>query len=342
MIKNLFNAHDAVLPVFFPGVLFRMMETKNVSIKKLLVNTHLMPDSFADENLRISFREYEQFIRNSISETGDINLGWRFGENINVTSLGLLGYAALSCSTYEAAMEAIIQYFKIRSPLFELSLLRTANESGEAALQIDESLDFGDLRYFLLSSALSGSAHLFVQFSSQEVAIKRAEMSCPKPDGCDKTLEKLSYQVEFDAPFNRLIFQSDLLNTPLPTADPMTEKSVKEICKQLLSRIESQSGLVHQLRIYLLEHTHAFPNLEAAAAHFCVSPRTFRRELEKSGTTYQGVLDQVRETIAIELLRTTRKTINDIGIELGFEDQSNFGRAFKRWTGKSPSEYRRR
>ncbi len=342
MIRNLFNAYDNVLPVFFPGVLFRMMQTEGIEVDKLLINTQLTPDSFSDESLRISFKQYEQFIRNAISATGDIHLGWRFGEHINVTSLGILGYAALSCSTYQSAIEAIIQYLKIRSPLFELSLVFNNHNQAEAALQIDESLDFGDLSYFLLSSILSGSTHLLVQAAVPETSIKRAELSCLQPEHWHDALTRVHYPVVFDAPATRLCFESDFLPKALPTADPMTEKSVKEICQQLMSRIEGQSGLVQQVRNYILQNTHAFPNLESAANYFCVSPRTFRRELSKSGTTYQSILDKVRETIAIELLRTTHKTINDIGLELGFDDQSNFGRAFKRWTGKAPSQYRQR
>ncbi|PID44511.1 MAG: hypothetical protein CSB48_01645 [Proteobacteria bacterium] len=348
MIRHLFNAYDPVLPVFFPGVLFRMMQAEGVQIDELLVNTGLTPESFADESLRISFKEYEQFIRNAIEATGDTHLGWRFGEHINVTSLGILGYAALSSSTYQSAIEAVIQYLKIRSPLFELSLALDTHKPGEAALLIDESLDFGDLRYFLLSSILSGSTHLLIQLAFPENAIKGAELGCPKPEDWDRSrsnphnsTNRIRCPVEFDAPFNRLRFDSGVLDATLPTADPLTEKSVKEICQQMLSRIEGQSGLVQQVRTYILAHTNDFPGLDSAAAYFCVSPRTLRRELSKSGTTYQGILDKVRETIAIELLRTTRKTIGDIGLELGFEDQSNFGRAFKRWTGKAPSEFRR-
>jgi len=335
-----FDVQDTALPVFFPGGLFRALRSQGICAGELLKDTQLTPDCFFDENIKISFIQHKQFIKNAIESVGDSHLGWWYGKQINVSSLGLLGYAAMSCRTVGDAMETIAHYSKIRAPLYGLSLLNETARINESALQINEMADFAEIRYFLLSSALSGSANLLAYYSQQAQCIQRIELTIPQPRDWDSYTSQVDWPVLFGQPFNRLVFSSDILQKNILTADPGTEKSIKEICNQLLFQIESQEGVTSKVRQFILEQHEYYPNLVETAAFLCVSPRTLRRKLQQVGTTYQAVLDDVRKTIAIEYLTTTTKPINHIAFELGFNDKSNFGRAFKRWTGKRPGEYR--
>jgi AraC-like DNA-binding protein len=69
-------------------------------------------------------------------------------------------------------------------------------------------------------------------------------------------------------------------------------------------------------------------------------PRALRRRLETEGTSYRDVLAEVRMRLAIEYLRRTQMTHEEIASRLGYSDAANFRHAFLRWTGKSPSEFR--
>ena len=91
----------------------------------------------------------------------------------------------------------------------------------------------------------------------------------------------------------------------------------------------------------LLEDATAdFPDLEAAASRLHVSSRTLKRRLARRGTTYQHLLDQTRKARATALLRDTRVPIAQIAATLGYRDPATFTRAFRKWTGRSPSEFR--
>ena len=94
------------------------------------------------------------------------------------------------------------------------------------------------------------------------------------------------------------------------------------------------------LRALLLDHLAGPPKLDDAARMLNLSPRSLRRKLAESGTTYQGVLDSVRLAVAGRLLRETDTPVAAIGYELGFLHPSDFGRAFKKWSGQPPSAYR--
>lgn len=82
------------------------------------------------------------------------------------------------------------------------------------------------------------------------------------------------------------------------------------------------------------------PSLDSIAERFCVSSRTLKRRLADRDTHYREILEDVLKDRAIQLLRYTNKSVSEIAYELGYADLSNFSRAFRKWTGKSASEFR--
>lgn len=101
-----------------------------------------------------------------------------------------------------------------------------------------------------------------------------------------------------------------------------------------------QEGLLTRVRRLLLARPGDFPDLEQAARELHTSGRSLRRHLSSLGTTYQQVLDDVRKRLALQYLTTTQLPLYEIALLLGFNDSSNFRRAFRKWTGKLPSDYR--
>lgn len=84
----------------------------------------------------------------------------------------------------------------------------------------------------------------------------------------------------------------------------------------------------------------ALPSIDDAAASVHVSRRTLIRRLKKEGTSYQSIKDSVRQERALDLLASRDITISEVAESVGFVDAATFSRAFKIWTGKSPSDYR--
>jgi len=343
LIKNTFTNFDAVLPMYFPRLLFKLLREKDISESLLLKGTQLMAKNFDDENFRMSFEQHSRFIRQAIVLSDNPHLGIEFGQQINMTSLGILGYAAMSCPNVTSCLETIIRYFFIRAPLIQLSFVeqQTAilKDSEVVALQIDEALHFNDLQYFMLTSTMCGTEHLLAFYTGQTQVIVHADLACEKPDNWEQVASQLNFTVAFSQPFTRLYFPQGLLSTRLSMADAQTESSAKLVCEQLMERMGIEDGIVNKVRQYILAQQFSFPSLVEAADHFCVSERTLRRELRKAGTSYLKILNKVRENIAIEYLLSSQKSIYDIALLMD-TDISNFGRAFKQWTGKSPSQYK--
>jgi len=90
----------------------------------------------------------------------------------------------------------------------------------------------------------------------------------------------------------------------------------------------------------LLRTPGQFPDIETVAAQMAISSRTLRRRLLAEGSSFQQLLDEVRHQLALDYLRRTRMSTEDIAAALGFSDAANFRHAFKRWSGLSPAAWR--
>jgi AraC-like DNA-binding protein len=99
--------------------------------------------------------------------------------------------------------------------------------------------------------------------------------------------------------------------------------------------------LVNRCRQALLARPGAVPGLAEIAASQHVSPRTLIRRLKQGNTSYQSILDDVRKTVSRDFLRNSSMSVARISWRLGFQDPSNFSRAFRNWYGMSPQQYRK-
>jgi AraC-like DNA-binding protein len=138
-----------------------------------------------------------------------------------------------------------------------------------------------------------------------------------------------------------LIFPADCLDEALEQDPPTESIALRRHDRARSSRNEGE--LVYILRrtlgAYLPDGS---MNIKLAARLCGVSVRTLQRRLSERGTSYSELLEGIRYATAVRLLEDSKKRVTDIGRELGYRDPAIFTRAFRRWTGVTPSEYRRR
>ena len=103
----------------------------------------------------------------------------------------------------------------------------------------------------------------------------------------------------------------------------------------------NEPELVRNVRAACLNAAGGLPAMDQMAEQLHMSPRTLHRRLIAAGSSYQEILDDVRRRLAIEFLRNTDLTIEEVSERVGFSDASNFRKAFKKWTGTVPAEYRK-
>ena len=132
------------------------------------------------------------------------------------------------------------------------------------------------------------------------------------------------------------------MNDPLPRHNPALAQASEEVAREYLANMDKKD-VVAQARVAIVEQLpDGEPNRKEISSGLAMSERTLARRLSDRDYTFSTLVDEVRDQLAREYLRQPRFSVTDVAFLLGFSDQSNFARAFKRWTDESPTEFRSR
>ena len=147
--------------------------------------------------------------------------------------------------------------------------------------------------------------------------------------------------VDFNQAFSGLPLDNALLDRPLPQADTQLAAMHREYAAARLAALSDTPDFAAQVHRWLgVNLATGVPERSAAAEQFALSDRVFARRLQSLGLSYSDVVDAVRKQAACTAVADTDDTFVDIAQRLGFSEASAFNRAFKRWTGSSPGEWR--
>ena len=162
----------------------------------------------------------------------------------------------------------------------------------------------------------------------------------PRPDCEAEFVRVFGASIDYDRPDNRLRFDNAVLNRPLTTANPELARINDQTVVDYLARFD-RASIAMQVRAKIIEQLpDGMPKQEHIADTLHVSLRSLQRRLKEEETSFKDLLEDTRQSLAEQYLREHHRSIGEITYLLGFSEPSNFTRAFKRWTGKTPVEYR--
>ncbi|MEL7278559.1 MAG: AraC family transcriptional regulator ligand-binding domain-containing protein [Pseudomonadota bacterium] len=340
--RKSFTRDDPALPMNYPGFVFRTLREAGYPGDTLLAETGLDEAHLSDPYFRCGFRPLRRLFLNSIERTGDPDLGVILALKFQPTYIGLPAYTAMNAGRFEDGLAVLKRFFFLNFPAFEVSLVEDHSglQAGEASLRLRSKFPFEDIEYFGFSSAIVGISGLLKAMLQTDQAATRAEMTVGRPANWPSIEAKVGFPVRFEAAENQIIFPEDLLDRPLPGADPINHARLLGLCEQFAEEMAFETTPVTQVVAVLEGAPSLTVPLADIAAELGYSERGLRRRLERSGTSYRKLVDQVRETRARALLSGSKQPIKAIAGALGFESPSNFARSFKRWTGVTPKAFR--
>lgn len=327
---------DPVIPTSYAAELVKLVEGRNPG-RNVLEGAGITAPMLSSPKARVSFEQLTRLICNALHITGDPGLGLDYGRHIHVGGLGMLGYAAMSARDLAGAVSIAVRYHRILVPHVELHL---ELEGERASLVVEEQIPLGALKPFVIESLLTCLASMGSFVTGKSLSGLTARLDYPAPPHADRYRDIFGGGVTFDAAKAALGFDRAALETPVVYASDATARMAEEQCAIQLSPLLGYDGVVRRVRNLLHTRDGSFPDVRELARTLQTSERSLRRALSEHGTSYQTLLDEARRNLALEYLSSTRVPVEDIARSVGFGSSRSFRRAFKRWTGKSPSELR--
>ncbi len=313
------------------------LDEAGINSYELLRSIGMDPDKIKDTNHRYSQEQVTNLWVTSAKATNDPHFGLKVARHIRPSTFHVVGYAMSCSSTLRRATERFARSARLISDAASVQFL----ESREVH-QLIVDLHTGGRRpvYHTIDTILSGFFMLCEWILAKPITPVEVTFRHKAPDDITAYADVFRCRILFDQPINSIAFRPEDLEQQIPSANEELAVMLDEMTSQYLAmRFSSRlSRRVRDALISLLPSGQ--PTKEATARQLAISERTLLRRLQEENTTFQEVLDRLRENLSYDYLKREDLTIDDIAHLLGFSSISTFSRAFLRWTGQRPSIWR--
>jgi AraC-like DNA-binding protein len=275
--------------------------------------------------------------RLSVDATGDPCFGLKMAEQMQPANLHGLGFAWLASDSLLDALERLVRFSKLIDSVVRLRLDRTEQTIELVACDLDKLPDRP-------ASVIDAKAAVFLRMcritAGSSINPVRVNLTHSRP-ACDNEFNNVfCAPVEFNAADNRLCFDKASLEARLPSGNPELARINDQSVIDYLARFDRDNTSI-QVRTRIIEQLPAgSPQQASIARELNISLRSMQRKLKVEGTSFKQLLDSTRRELAMHYVRETHRPLGEISYLLGFSEPSNFTRAFKRWTGVTPQEFR--
>jgi AraC-like DNA-binding protein len=252
---------------------------------------------------------------------------------------GLVEYGTFSAPTLGDAVRRLVRLSALVNPgaRYELDERRSSWRLSQRFPPWRDGLGRHGNEFNVVAIVQMGRAVL-----RERWAPSRAWFSNQKPPDTSALQAALGTgELDFEADGNGIELPNELLTRPVPTADAALLALMDKYAEQELAALPQGDDIVSRTAHALRDELHAGPpRISATAARLKLSSRTLQRRLEECDTSFAEVLESVRHQVALHYVNETSAPLAEVAFTLGYADMPSFLRAFKRWTGKRPSELR--
>ena len=263
------------------------------------------------------------------------------GRHSRIGQAGLAGVTAAQAPTLREAARTLIRF----EPLYAHNYRGQSSfveDAGGAWLSFYSISPYNAFNRFVVDSVLSSWHHQLGALLGGTLALERVEIEFPAPDYAERYERCFGCPVEFGAGHNRLRLGPGSLNQALSQHCPSTWQQMLELAERELEQLTRTRSLRERIIHLLGPMLHGRePELEEVASKLQLPSWTLRRKLAEEGTQFRTLLNETRRDLAMAYIRDTELAFGEIAYLLGFASAEAFQRAFKRWSGQTPGEFRR-
>ncbi|PLW68103.1 AraC family transcriptional regulator [Pseudohalioglobus lutimaris] len=328
------------IPSSYSRIVARVLGLQERDLPRLLRGTGLPSDILlAGDESRLTGRQQLQVLANAKAMDHSAHFGLRLGQQLQPSAHGPLGYLALSSPDLRTALQSLRDFLPLRIPFVQLELQEREDRlicSLEILLEASQ-----EERKMLLESFVLVIQALVASFLGRKLTDARARFEFPRPHYHALYPDYIDASIDFDCPSSQLLIPASLLEELNPSGDADSYAAAREMCASLLAQTPANAlSMTDRVKRFLLAQPINSVSEEQVARSLFVSKRTLARRLQREGSGYRRIRDDILAEMAARHLRDERFSVESIAALLGYHDSANFRRAFRRWHGCSPSDFR--
>lgn len=314
-------------------------KSAGVRLEPLLKSAHISRREIENPDLRLKVQSQIEFLNAVAIALKDDFIGFHVAQLVDLRDMGLFYYVLASSHVLIDALRRAARY----SSIVNEAIFATCIDGRSVGL----SFHYVGVRRHEDTHQMEFSMAVFVrtcrQLTGRRLAPSHARFTHPRDHVHKEFSNCFGADVEFGAIADEITFSKNVRNLPVVNADPYLNKLLVRYCEEALTDRPRRRGSfrtrVENCVVPLLPHGEA--NASEVAQQLGVSRRTFVRRLSAEGLTFSELLKALRLGLAKRYLADNDLRLSQIAWLLGFQEVSSFSHAFKRWSGKTPSQARR-
>lgn len=305
--------------------------------KDLALELNIDECILTEEEQRLPISLYETIWKLALDKSQDPALGLTMAEQDTFEDLGLVAHVVYNSPSLEEGLTHYVRLFSVVNESIDLQFLQEGND---AILRFQ----YFDQKHYNISDmerTLGIVVNRTIYSIGQLAKFRSVLFKHSAPDYKDQYVSFFPCPVKFDQPYCELRFDRSMLSLKPKRRNPHTGRATLNYANHILSRLFKRKVSAKVKRIIEENISNNQFDAEQAAKQLNMSRQTMYRKLKNDGASYSDLVDEVKQHKAIQLLLQTQTPLTVIAYDLGFSELSAFTRAFKRWTGKTPAEYRK-
>lgn len=316
--------------------LVEAVEQAGVSRDVLLRSAQLDPAELDREEPSVSGAVVYRLCERAMELTGDAAFGLHWVERLCAAAFNPVSYLVAHAQTLRRGFESLHEFHRLLNdqPSFGLS------EDGELVHVhcFDIAGVSPGMQRLAAEMHVLGIVRLIRSFCPQ-ARIHEVTFAYPTPEHRNEYTRLLGLEPRFGRPKTSIVFDRALMNAASLHTDEDLHEALRAIAERRMLRSIQRTPFAWRVRDLLVERGPTPPDMDRIARTLGLSKRSLRRRLASEGSSYKAIVTEALAIIAKRYLREKRLTIQETAYEMGFVNCSAFHRAFKRWTGNTPSSY---
>lgn len=306
----------------------------------LLAASGIDPAVFGIPDARVALARYVALMRAARRLTGDPALGLHFGAADDMAQFSVVGLVAEAATTMAESIEQLNRYGQL---VIEVALdgpdrfrMETREDGTWGRDTRLHPNSFPELTESTFARMTAGAIRKFGRSPARLVRVTH-----PAPEHAAEYTKIFGASVEFGAARNEMLIEPDWLAMPVALAPRFAFGILARHADALLAELQASHSLSGRIEAALLPVLHkGAPRIAAVAKQMGMSRATLYRRLRQEGTSFDQLLDRLRQRLALDYLAAGKVSVGEAAYLTGFSDPAAFSRAVKRWTGQSPSALR--